>query len=123
MNVHRTPFAPHIAEARSLDCWGLDFRRSPRRSPLANAKVERVSGTLQRECTDHFLFFNERQLQKALSEYQEYYNRDRCHQALEQRTPVERGGGVPKVHASRLSEITSRKYLSGLHHGYRQAAA
>ena len=122
--VHdRDPAFDNAGFRELLLSQGVKDLRCPRRSPLANAKVERVNGTLQRECTDHFLFMNERQLQKALSEYQEYYNRDRCHQALEQRTPVAMGGGMPKAQAPRLTEITSRKYLSGLHHGYRQAAA
>jgi len=61
--------------------------RCPRRTPLANAFVERLNGTLQRECTDHFLFFNEAQLQRVLKEYQSYYNQARPHQCLDQRIP------------------------------------
>lgn len=45
---------------------GVADLRCPRGSPLANAHVERMNGTLQRECTDHFLFLNERQLERAL---------------------------------------------------------
>jgi len=45
--------------------------RCPSRTPIANGFVERLclnfsSGTLRRECTDHFLFFTEAQLQRAL---------------------------------------------------------
>ena len=106
-----------------LSSQGVKDLRCPRRSPLANAKVERVNGTLRRQCTDHFLFFNEQQLQCAIHEYREDYNRDRCHQALGQRTPIATEADSSKARDSRLSEITSRKYLSGPHHGYRKAAA
>jgi hypothetical protein len=40
--------------------------RCPRRTPLANAFVETLNGTLQRECTDHFLFFNEFSFKECL---------------------------------------------------------
>lgn len=95
--------------------------RCPKRTPIANAFVERMNGSLRRECTDHFLFLGERDLQRALNNYQDYYNHARCHQGIDQRTPVHR----PLTSVSRdksRTKVASHKYLAGLHHGYYWAA-
>lgn len=57
-----------------LETSGVRCAVTPRRAPKANAFVERFNGTIQRECTDEFLFFNENQVQRALNEFKEYYN-------------------------------------------------
>jgi len=43
------------------------------RSPRPNAYVERVIGSLRRDCLDHILIFNERHLRRVLSSYFDYY--------------------------------------------------
>jgi putative transposase len=43
------------------------------RSPWQNADVERVIGSIRRECLDHILIFNERHLRRFLSSYVDYY--------------------------------------------------
>ncbi len=95
--------------------------RCPRRSPKANAFVERLNGTLQRECTDHFLFMNERQLQKVLDEYKEYYNQARCHQGLDQNVPFQIEP-KPKLCTNNSTQVDARQFLGGLHHEYIAAA-
>ena len=117
---------PAFESARFRDLLSLNQvknLRCPSRTPIANAFVERLNGTLQCECTDHFLFFNEGQLQRALKEYQTYYNRSRPHQGTNQRIPE-----IPENRASRLqgseeNKVSSKSYLEGLHHGYFRAAA
>ena len=47
------------------------------RSPWQNAYVERVIGSIRRECLDHFVIFNERHLRRVLSSYIDYYHRSR----------------------------------------------
>jgi hypothetical protein len=49
------------------------------RSPWQNAYVERVIGSIRRECLDHFVIFNERHLGRILSSYVDYYQRTRTH--------------------------------------------
>jgi transposase InsO family protein len=93
--------------------------RCPRRTPLANAFVERLNGTLQRECTDHFLFFNEAKRQRVLKEYQSYYNQARPHQGLGQRIPNSRETNeLPMIKGASLKKVVSRPVLEGLHHDY-----
>ena len=102
--------------------------RCPSRTPIANAFVERLylnfsGGTLQRECTDHFLFFNEAQLQRALKEYQTHYNRSRPHQGIDQKIPDLQKNRASRLHGPEENKVFSKPYLEGLHHDYFRAAA
>jgi len=60
------------------------------RSPWQNGYVERVIGSLRRECLDNFLIFNEEHLREILKEYLYYYNKIRTHLGLEKDTPEDR---------------------------------
>jgi hypothetical protein len=42
----------------------------------------RVIGTLRRECLDHGIAVNERQVQRVVDNYRRYYNRNRPRLAL-----------------------------------------
>jgi putative transposase len=53
-----------------------------RRSPSQNAYVERVTGSIRRECLDYVVVFNERHLRPVLSAYMDYYHRTRTHPSL-----------------------------------------
>jgi len=62
--------------------------------------VERLIGTIRRECLDHTLFWNARDLEQKLADFQVYYNRQRTHGSLGGNTPAEMGGGVSKRRAA-----------------------
>src|SRR5213082_3372987 len=53
-----------------------DHPISPR-SPWQNAYVQRLIGTLRRECLDHVLIYGERHLRRILTLYSDYYNESR----------------------------------------------
>ena len=57
------------------------------RSPWQNAYVERVIGSIRRECLDHIVIFNERHLRRVLSSYVDYYQRTRTHLSLDKDCP------------------------------------
>ena len=57
------------------------------RSPWQNPYVERMIGSIRRECLDHLVVLNERQLRRILSEYIAYYNKVRPHQSLDGNPP------------------------------------
>ena len=44
------------------------------RSPWQNGYVERLIGSIRRECTDHLLVFNAEHLRRILAKYATYYN-------------------------------------------------
>jgi Integrase core domain len=56
--------------------------RTAPRSPWQNAYVERVIGSIRRECLDHVIVANATGLHRVLTEYVGYYMRSRTHLAL-----------------------------------------
>jgi transposase InsO family protein len=94
---------------------GIDSIATPIRTPRANAVIERVIGTLRRECLDHIVALDERDLTSVLAEFVRYYNQDRPHRTLALQTPEVRPRPV-------TGAVRSRPILNGLHHAYERAA-
>jgi putative transposase len=55
--------------------------------PLSHPFVERLIGTIRRECLDRTLFWTAGDLEMKLLEFQRYYNGHRTHAGLDGRTP------------------------------------
>jgi hypothetical protein len=55
--------------------------------PLSHPFVERLIGTIRRECLDRTLFWTTADLEMKLLDFQRYYNGHRTHAALGGRTP------------------------------------
>jgi putative transposase len=68
----------------------LRFVRTAPRSPWQNAYVERVIGSIRRECLDHVIVVNAAGLHRVLTEYVAYYLRSRTHLALGKDAPIPR---------------------------------
>lgn len=90
---------------------GLDDRPTQLASPWQNGHVERLIGSIRRECLDHMVIFNEQHLRRVLEQYADYYNNDRTHVALGKDSPLPRA-------EERFGPLTSRPILNGLHHRY-----
>jgi len=86
------------------------------RSPWQNAYAERLIVSIRRECLDHLIVLNERQLRCILREYFAYYNEVRPHQSLEKNAPVARESNCQQKAKSFLPQV------GGLHHHYLRAA-
>ena len=56
--------------------------------PVSHPFVERLIGTIRREFLDQVLFWNVRDLEWKLSEFQTYYNEARGHASLQGHTPL-----------------------------------
>jgi transposase InsO family protein len=56
--------------------------------PLSHPFVERLIGTMRREFLDHVLFWNARDLERKLADFQVYYNAARSYASLEGYTPL-----------------------------------
>jgi transposase InsO family protein len=80
-------------------------------SPWQNAYVERLIGTVRRECLDRMLVFGAAHLRQILSPYAAYYNEVRTHLALGKDAPLGRA-------VQRSGAIIAIPILSGLHHHY-----
>jgi transposase InsO family protein len=90
---------------------GIRDRPISPRSPWQNAYVERLIGTLRRDCLDHVLIFGERHLRRVLTLYSVYYNETRTHLGLGKDAPLRRA-------VQRSGAIVTAPVLSGLHHRY-----
>src|SRR5207247_1409871 len=55
--------------------------------PLSHPFVERLIGTIRRECLDRTLFWTAADLEMKLLDFQRYYNRHRTHAGRNGRTP------------------------------------
>jgi transposase InsO family protein len=100
---------------RKVTALGIEELVSAPRSPWQNAYVERVIGSIRRECTDHIIPMGEKHLVRTLREYVEYYNDSRTHQSLDGNAPTPRA-------VERVGEIVATPVLGGLHHRYSRAA-
>ena len=66
---------------------GIKVLTTPVRTPVANAFAERWIGSLRRELVDRTIIWNQRQLQRLVTEYIDHYNGHRPHRALQQQPP------------------------------------
>ena len=97
---------------------GIKQVLSTPRSPWQRAYVERVIGTIRRECLDHVIVFNERSLHRHLQAFVDYYHQSRVHLALEKDPPEPR-----RIRPPECGRIVSTPVLGGLHHRYERRAA
>jgi Integrase core domain len=88
------------------------------RSPWQNAYVERVIGSIRRECLDHIVIFNERHLRRVLSSYADYYQGTRTHLSLDKDCPDPR-----PIQPPRIGRVVATPQVGGLHHRYERLAA
>ena len=87
--------------------------------PNAAAHIERLIGTIRRECLDRMLIWNEQHLRCVLKEYIGWYNHGRVHQGLNGIPDPDPALAEPKPLTGRLLAIP---VLNGLHHDYRLVA-
>jgi transposase InsO family protein len=101
---------------------GAQIIRTPLMSPKANAHVERMIGSVRRECLDHVLVHNELHLKRVLDEYRSYFNEARPHQGIGQKRPIAFAHAARAATAAPVQSIIAVPILDGLHHDYRAAA-
>ena len=87
-------------------------------SPWQRACIERVIGTIRRECLDHVFVVTERNLRHHLSRFVAYYHPSRTHLGLHKDAPEPRPVQGPEV-----GRIVAFPQVGGLHHRYERRAA
>jgi transposase InsO family protein len=97
---------------------GIQEVRTAYRSPWQNPFVERLIGSVRRECLDHVIVLSEHHLKRILAEYFEYYNQHRAHQGLVGDAPLGRNKEPPDD-----GEVVAIPFLGGLHHRYTRRRA
>lgn len=83
------------------------------RSPWQNPFVERLIGSIRRECLDHVVVFHERHLQHILASYLAYYHRWRTHLSLAMDCPEPRPVSPPT-----RGRVIAVPEVGGFHHHY-----
>ena len=102
--------------------FGHDFREQVRdmgicevlstpRSPWQRAYIERVIGSVRRECLDHVIVLHESSLRKTLKLYFDYYHRSRTHLSLGKDAPEPRAIQPPE-----MGSVVGVPQVGGLHH-------
>jgi len=94
---------------RRLGAMGIRDRPTTPRSPWQNGYVERLIGSIRRECLDHMIIFDEAHLRRVFNAYADYYNGTRTHLSLGKDAPLPRA-------VRRDGRIRSVPHLGGLHH-------
>jgi hypothetical protein len=72
-----------VAVTCRLRAMGIRDRPISPRSPWQNGHVERLIGSIRRECLDHVVALGERHVRDLLTNHQTYYNGARTHLALD----------------------------------------
>jgi len=94
-----------------LRVMGIRDRPVAARSPWRNGHVERLIGSIRRECIDHVIVFGETHLRRIMSVYASSYNEARTHLSLGKDVPIRRP-------ISRLGRIIAEPMVGGLHYRY-----
>ena len=74
---------------------GIQQVLSAPRSPWQRAYIQRLIGSIRRECLDHMIVFNERSLKQHVLAYCAYYHRTRTHLAVAKDCPEPRAAQTP----------------------------
>lgn len=109
--------------------FGQDFREqvqnmgikevlSTPRSPWQRAYVERMIGSIRRECLDHVIVFDAGSLRRTLASYFDYYHRSRTHLSLGKDSLAPRPIQQPEI-----GPVVAVRQVGGLHHRYERQAA
>ena len=97
---------------------GIRARPVVARSPWQNGHVERLIGSIRRECLDHVIVLNENGLRRILKSYFDYYEHSRTHLSLDKDAPLARAIQPPST-----GPIVEIPQVGGLHHRYQRIAA
>jgi transposase InsO family protein len=103
---------------KDVEAMGIKEALSAPRSPWQRAYVERVIGTIRRECLDHVIVFNEASLHRHVRSFMAYYHGSRTHLSLAKDAPQSRLVQGPEV-----GRAVAIPQVGGLHHRYERRAA
>ena len=81
--------------------------------PLWHPFIERLIGTIRRECLDRTLFWTALDLEAKLLDFQQYFNEHRTHSGLNGRTPETKADGHPLP--ARFGSYEWKQHCRGLY--------
>jgi putative transposase len=105
---------------RRVQSMGIEKQITLYHSPRQNPYVDRLHGSIRRECTDHVIVFGENHLRRILPSYFEYYHQDGRHLGLDKETLM---GRPVSNRASPSARLVALPRVGGLHHRYEWSEA
>jgi putative transposase len=103
---------------KQVEDLGIQEMLSAPRSPWQRAYIERVIGSIRRECLDHVIVYNEASLYRQIKSFVEYYHETTTHVSLQKDAPMSR-----PVQPPGSGRVIALPHLGGLHHRYERRAA
>jgi hypothetical protein len=101
-----------LTAGTALRLLGPKRRREPTR-----LSVERLIGSVRRECLGQVIIYSEDPLRRGLTDYFDYYNRSRTHLSLDNNSPIPRETEPPEA-----GEVVAIPQVGGLDHRYTHVA-
>ena len=111
-SIYGTEFVARISG------MGIEEVVTAPRSPWQNPYVERLIGSIRRDCLDHVIVLGERHLHAILASYFTYYHEARTHLSLGKDSPDSRS-----VEPAHKGNVVALPMVGGLHHRYTRKAA
>ncbi|MFC2173220.1 integrase core domain-containing protein [Acidobacteriota bacterium] len=102
---------------RRIKHMGIEEITIAARSPWQTPYVERLIGSIRRECLDHMIILNDNHLRRILSSYFDYYHYSRTHLSLDRNSPCPREVDPPEG-----GKVIAIPKVGGLHNHYKRAA-
>jgi len=103
---------------KRVQSMGVEEVFSAPRSPWQNAFVERIIGSIRRDCLDHVVVLKDRHLKRILTSYFNYYHHWRAHLSLGMDSPESRS-----VQSPDLGKVVQLPEVGGLDHHFERLAA
>jgi hypothetical protein len=103
---------------RRVASMGITEIVSSPSSPWQNPYVERLIGSIRRDCLDHVIVLGERHLRRVLTRYLAYYHGSRTHLSLDKDAPTAR-----RTQHTTEGPVVEFSEVGGLHHRYERRAA
>jgi putative transposase len=100
-----------------VQAMGIQEVRTAPASPWQRAFVERLIGSIRRECLDHVIVLDQDHLRRILRSYFSYYHESRTHLSLKRNSPFPRPVEPPAT-----GRVISVPQVGGLHHRYQRCA-
>ena len=111
-SIYRSVFVQRV------EGMGIKEKLIAPRSPWQNPYVERLIGSIQRECLDRGIVLHEHQLRQILEQFFAYYHEVRPHRSLAHDSPIPRPVQLPDH-----GKVIEIPLVGGLHHQYLRQAA
>jgi putative transposase len=113
LSLYNDPLNQLEQWAPELEALRINPAYSVPLTPISHPFVERVIGSVRREYLDQLFFWNSRDLQHKLTEFQEYFNEHRVHAGIDGDLPNQLADEIePRI--ANLENYARESHCNGL---------